>query len=132
MDQTDFPKYRIEGSVIKNLKSYGRIATALDLHDTVVLPMELNEDENFLAGLPAKDRITLFANAGCALTCPSRTCYVSMSKYNKTGSGELVCSQPLKQRDTRGMVDFDLTRLRELGFSRFKLLRARPEGTTGY
>src|SRR5437667_117616 len=83
-------------------------------------------DGDFLARVPEKDRITLFANAGCALICPSRICYVSVSKINKGEGGEFKCSQPLKQRDLRGMVDFDLTRLQDLGFSRFKLLRARP------
>lgn len=128
----DFPQYRIEASVIKNLKSYPRIAEALDLYDTAVLPMELNEDETFLSGLPNKDRITLFANGGCALTCPSHTCYVSFSKFNKTGSGELLCSQSLKARDVRGMLDFDLQHLQALGFSRFKVLRERRGGMTGY
>lgn len=128
----DFPKYRIEASVIKNINSYKRVGAALDLYDTVVLPMELNEDEAFLSGLPAKERITLFANAGCALTCPSKICYVSISKYNKQMQGEFMCSQPLKQRDMLGMIDFDLERLQSLGFSRFKLLRSRPNGQTGY
>ncbi len=128
----DFPKYRIEASVIKNLKSYGKIGKALDIYDTVVLPMELNEDHNFLKGVPNKERITLFANAGCALTCPSKICYVAMSKINKTGAGEQQCSQTLKEREARGMVDFDLSRLQDLGFSRFKVLRSRPGGMTGH
>ena len=128
----DFPKYRIEASVIKNLNSYARVGAALDLYDTVVLPMELNGDTAFISGLPNKERITLFANAGCALTCPSKICYVSISKYNKTGDGEFKCSQPLKQRDMLGMIDFDLNALQALGFERFKLLRSRPGGQTGY
>ena len=128
----DFPKYRIEASVIKNLKSYGKISRAFDIYDTVVLPMELNEDLDFLKGVPNKERITLFANAGCALTCPSKICYVAMSKINKTGVGEQQCSQTLKEREARGMVDFDLAQLQELGFNRFKVLRSRPGGMTGH
>lgn len=128
----DYPKYRIEASVIKNLNSYERVGAALALYDTLVLPMELNDNDAFLTGLPCKDRITLFANAGCALTCPSKICYVSISKFNKTGTGEVMCSQPLKQRDMRGMVDFDLKRLREMGFNRFKLLRSLPGGMTAH
>ncbi|MFT3726502.1 MAG: hypothetical protein QM759_01560 [Terricaulis sp.] len=128
----DFPQYRIEGSVIKNLKSHDRIVEALEIYDTVVLPMELNEEEDFLRATPKKEQVTLFANAGCALTCPSKICYPSFSKFNKTLSGDLLCSQTLKERDARGMVDFDLERLTELGFSRFKLLRERPGGMTGH
>lgn len=119
----DYPHYRIEASVIKNLKTYDRIAKALDLYDTAVLPMDLCEDDAFLAGLPDKDRITLFANAACALTCPSKICYRSISKFNRDGDGELLCSGHMKSREFRGMVDFDLKRLNALGFTRFKVLR---------
>lgn len=128
----DFPTYRREASVIKNLKTHDRISAALDLYDTVVLPMELNKDEEFLANTPSKDRITLFGNAGCALTCTSRVCYVSISQYNKTGSGQLRCSRGHKQRELRGMVDFDLQRFQQLGFSRFKMLRGVPGVPSGY
>jgi len=128
----DFPLYRIEASVIKNLKTRERIEEAMDLYDTVVLPMELNDNTGFLEQLTHKDRITLFANAGCALTCPSKICYMSVSKVNKGNGGEFMCSQPLKQRDMRGMVDFDLGHLQSLGFSRFKLLRSKNSGMTGF
>lgn len=124
----DFPHYRIEASVIKNLRNNARIEEAMKLYDTVVLPMELNEDEDFLATVPEKQRVTLFANAGCALTCPSRICYVSISRINKGKGGQFKCSQSLKEREQRGMVDFDLERLQALGFS---LLRARADGLTG-
>jgi hypothetical protein len=128
----DFPKYRIEASVIKNLKTPARIAAALELYDTAVLPMELNDELDLLAGLADKPRITLFANAGCALTCPSRICYASVSRLNKGQGGEFKCSQPLKERELRGMVDFDLERYVAMGFDRFKVLRARPGGLTGH
>jgi len=118
----DYPSYKIEASVIKNLKTYDRIAAALELYDTAVLPMELCEDHAFLERLPNKDRITLFANGACALTCPSRICYASISKFNKDGASQLLCSQPLKQREMRGVVEFDLNRLQGLGFTRFKVL----------
>lgn len=123
----DFPHYRIEASVIKNLKSYDRIEEALALYDTVVLPMELSENDAFLRGVRDKDRITLFANGGCALTCPSRICYNSISKFNKNFEGELLCSRPLKERANRGIVEFDLGRMQGLGFTRFKVLTPNRE-----
>lgn len=46
--QQDFPKYRIDASVIKNLKTHRKINEALKLYDSVVLPMRLNEDFDFL------------------------------------------------------------------------------------
>ena len=102
------------------------------MYDSAVLPMRLNEDFDFLEKIEAKDRITLFANAGCALTCPSKLCYQSISKINKGKGGEFQCSQPIKHRDLEGMVDFPLQPYIDLGFHRFKLLRARPGRMTGY
>ena len=130
--QEDFPQYRLDASVIKNLKSYKKIDEALTLYDSVVLPMRLNEDLDFLAKIEDKDRIVLFANAGCALTCTSKLCYLSISKINKGKGGEFECSQPIKDRDLFGMVDFPLEPYIELGFSQFKLLRSRPGGMTGF
>ncbi|MDH3491063.1 MAG: hypothetical protein OEM20_03555 [Gammaproteobacteria bacterium] len=128
----DFPGYRIDASVIKNIKTHKKIAAAMELYDSVVLPMPVNEDLAFLGEIENKDKITLFANAGCALTCPSRICYPSISKLNKGRGGEFQCSQSIKDRDMLGMVDFPLRPYIELGFHRFKLLRARPGSITGF
>jgi hypothetical protein len=128
----DFPAYKIDASVIKNIKTHRKINEALDLYDTVVLPMRLNEDFAFLEKIDDPDRITLFANAGCALTCPSKLCYKSISIMNKGEGGEFKCSQPIKKRDLEGMVDFPLKPYIDRGFHRFKLLRARPGSMTGF
>ena len=102
------------------------------MYNSIVLPMRLNEDFDFLEKIETKDRITLFANAGCALTCPSKLCYVSLSKINKGKGGKFQCSQMFKERELEGMVDFPLQPYIDRGFHRFKLLRARPNGMTGY
>ncbi len=128
----DFPKYRIEASVIKNISTHQKIQESMNIYDTVVLPMKLNFDHEFLRKVGNKKRVTLFGNAGCALTCPSKICYPSMSKINKFQGGEFKCSQTTKYRDNIGMVDFDLHELANLGFSRFKMLRSRPGGLTGF
>jgi hypothetical protein len=128
----DFPQYRLEASVIKNIDSLAKIDKAAGIYDTIILPMSANEDEAFLASIGNKTRITLFANAGCALTCPAKICYPSISKANKTGDKSLFqCSQRLKSRELLGMQDFDLDQLERLGFHRFKLLRARAGNITG-
>ena len=128
----DFPDYRLDASVIKNVKSREKIEDAWELYDSVVLPMSMNEDLEFLETLEDKDKITLFANAGCALTCPSKICYVATSKANKGEEPGPVCSQDLKAREMHGMVDFPLEPYIKLGFHRFKLLRARPGAVTGF
>jgi len=128
----DFPLYRLDGSVIKNIKTHRKIDEALKLYDSVVLPMRLNEDLDFLQKVEAKERIILFANAGCALTCPSHLCYRSVSTLNKGEGGKFQCSQSMKTRDLYGMVDFPLQPYVDLGYRQFKLLRTRPGSMTGY
>lgn len=128
----DFPRYRLDASVIKNVNTLRKLESALQIYDSVVLPMPSNEDIDLLRAVPDKDRVILFANAGCAFTCPSRICYVSFSELNKFKGGEPRCSQDLKEREAFGMIDFALEPLVELGYRHFKLLRARPGGQTGF
>lgn len=77
-------------------------------------------------------RLRSLANAGCALTCPSKLCYLSISKINKGQGGEFKCSQAIEKRELLGMVDFPLQPYIDLGFHRFNLFRARPSGVTGF
>jgi hypothetical protein len=130
--RAEYPKYRLDASVIKNIKTYRKIDQALEIYDSVVLPMRLNEDLEFLDKVEQKERIILFANAGCALTCPSKLCYISISEINKGEGGEFQCSQPIKERELYGMVDFPLDPYIEMGYRQFKLLRSRPGGMTGF
>ncbi len=131
--RADFPEYRLEASVIKNINTLEKVDEAFELYDTVILPMTSNDDEAFLKAIENKKNITLFANAGCAYTCPSKICYPSISKANKVGDNSLfTCSQRMKERNTIGMYDFDLDYLQSLGFERFKLLRPRPGNQTGF
>jgi hypothetical protein len=131
--RSDFPDYHLEASVIKNITTLKGIDDAAKIYDTVVLPMSCNEDEPFLKTIEDKSIIRLFSNAGCALTCPSKMCYPSVSKANKVKDPTLFqCSQKLKNRELLGMIDFDLDYLQELGFEKFKMLRSRIGGMTGH
>ena len=123
----DFPEFKIEASIIKNLNDKKKIDESLELYDTVVLPTSLNEDLEFLDKLDEKHRITLFAFAGCGVNCPSKVCYPSISKFNKfNGYTDFECSRTLKEREFRGKVTFDLSIYEKMGFSRFKLIE--PSG----
>ncbi|MCC7413591.1 MAG: hypothetical protein IT495_18405 [Gammaproteobacteria bacterium] len=129
----EFPDYRIDASVIKNINKLDKLDKALAVYDGVVLPMSANEDDAFLASIVAKHRITLFANAGCAFTCPARTCYVSVSRINKGDTRQpFVCSQSTRERELLGMIEFALLPLVNQGFRSFKLLRPAPGMMTGY
>jgi len=128
----DYSRYRIEASVIKNIDTHEKIAQALDLYDTVILPMWLNVHEDFLNDINCKDRITLFANAGCAFNCPAKICYHAISKMNKFTGVPSNCSKNTIPRQVLGMIDFNIAKLSEMGFRRFKLLRVKPGGITGF
>jgi hypothetical protein len=128
----DYPLYKRDASVIKNINNKRKLDKALKIYDSVVLPMPCNEDFDFLKSIEDKDRITLFANAGCAMTCPARICYASFSEFNKFKGADILCSQSMKERESFGMIDFKLEPLVQLGFRHFKLLRSRPGGQTGF
>jgi hypothetical protein len=129
----DYPNYNLEASVIKNIDTYEKINESLDLYDTVILPMRLNLNYEFLDKIADKQRITLFANAGCAFNCPAKICYQAISGMNKyTGKAQFRCSKAIIPREELGMIDFNLEKLSSMGFKRFKLLRAMPGGITGF
>jgi hypothetical protein len=128
----DFPNYEIEASVIKNINSLHKLDKMLDVYNTIVLPMPSNDDLDLLTNIEDKSRVRLFANGGCAYTCPARICYRSISDANKYQGSELRCSSTIKEREMKGMLDFDIQQLSSLGYHKFKLLRARPGSGTGY
>jgi len=94
--------------------------------------MVSNDDLDFLSSIEDKKRIRLFANGGCAYTCPSKICYRSQSKLNKFKGGDFKCSQLIKERELMGMIDFDLKVFIDMGYTKFKLLRSRPGLMTGF
>jgi hypothetical protein len=145
----DFPDYQVEASILKEIDTHDKIERALDLYDTVILPMNLNYNHKFLESVRHKERITLFGNAGCALTCPDRICYRVISETNKKLATQNLlrrgitfmfrlgfpidwCTYRLHPRKLKGMVDFDLDELYSLGFSRFKMLREHKQRRTGH
>jgi len=121
----DFPLYRIEASAVKNINTHKKIEKALDYYDSVVLPAMMNNDLGFLNKVDCKSNVVLFANAGCAYNCTSRICYSYFSKQNKYDHyNEFLCSKRVLEREELGMVDFDLNVFKQMGYARFKVLRA--------
>jgi hypothetical protein len=145
----DFPLYKIEASILKEIDSIGKINKTFELYDTIVLPMNVNYNLELLQSIKQKERITLFGNAGCALTCPNRICYDYISKANKTlGNSSSItrliyyyyaffirrkwCMHKIKPRNLHGIIDFDIDKFYKMGFTRFKMLREHPGRKTGY
>jgi len=145
----DYPLYQVEASLLKEVKTIEEINHALSLYDTVVLPMNLNSNHALLKSIEQKNRITLFGNGGCALSCPKRICYEYISKRNKVLTTTNVlfrllyfwyyfvlhrkwCLNIIEPRKLRGLKDFNLDGFAEMGFSRFKMLRAHAARKSGY
>jgi hypothetical protein len=118
----DFPKFTLHASMIKKLDSKERILRGLETYDRVVVPMDRNDDDEFLESLTHKDRIVLFGNAGCAYTCPSRTCYVGISQDNQSRPITGHCSQTTVARQSLGHVLFDINKFVDMGYRHFKLI----------
>ncbi len=131
--RTDFPLFKIEASVINCITTQDDITNSLVLYDSIILPMSYSSSPELLVNLTPKDRIVLFGNAGCAYNCPNKLCYkyISDSIFFGKASG-YNCSQSINIRPKLGFIEFDLDRLIAIGYSRFKLLRKIPTGTTGY
>jgi len=122
----DFPLYILKASLIKDLNTYEKVEEAFRIYDFVVVPMEMNDDDNFLNSLPNKDRVIVFANANCAYNCSSRICYSAISKkFMQKSLPAQTCSVDILPRDQLGHIFFDLKKLVKLGFTHFKLV---PDG----
>ena len=119
----DYSDYTLEASVIKQTQ-FSEIDKVLDLYDRLHLPMHLNDNEEELKKIKQKDRIVLFANAGCAYGCKSQICYPSVAAVNRTGDVHLYrCSQMFNlTKEPSEMKVFDMKKLNSLGFFNFKVL----------
>lgn len=121
----DFPKYELKASIIKNINSIKLLDEALEVYDYITLPMDKNDDDEFLKQIQAKDRVILFANAACAYNCPDRTCYLGFSQQNRGEKPTSFCSKGKIKRKDLGYVYFDVDKLSSLGFNYFKLIPQR-------
>ena len=131
MIRKDFPLYSLRASIIKNLNTLEKVKKAFGLYDDVVIPMDMNDDDEFLEGLPGKDRIMLFANAACAYTCPARTCYAAISKYNRRLVTGKSCTKERQGTLDQGNYFFNVEKFHQMGFSSFKLIPVLLDSLTG-
>ena len=136
----DFPKYEIEISAVVDIKTEAQLvkATESKLFDTIVLPICMNDDIDFLKNIKDKDQIRLFMNAECSYTCPHKVCYGTISQINngrlesvdENGHTLMKCSHwdlGMPRTFYDDDVDwanfyFDKSKFDALGFSKYKLV----------
>ncbi|MCX7180883.1 MAG: hypothetical protein NTX56_19650 [Proteobacteria bacterium] len=130
--RNDFPEFEIEASVIHQVRTVDRLPRLDEIFDIVVLHPCLNDQADVLSTIERKDRIRLFANAGCMYRCPTMECYKTFSANNRGESVPYACSQQ-HVPGFHAQVNFhtfDVDQLVALGFRKFKKLRSK--GITGY
>ena len=130
----DFPKYRIEASCIQDIVDIPRLEKklSLGLYDTIVLPIHMNDETEFLDNIKDKDKIRLFLNVECSYTCPKKVCYGTTSKINagKRDVDKMLCSfydldMPrtfYKDEINWNTFYFDKLKFDKMGFNKYKLL----------
>ena len=121
--KVNFPLYKLEASVIKNIHTLEEIDTVLQKYDTVTLPMYCNDLPELLTSITDKSRIRLFANCRCAYKCKTFVCYDAISKFNAKVTEPFdpaPCKNPNKSPEDYG--EFDVEKLITMGFNNFKLI----------
>ncbi len=132
--KNDFPKYKIEASAVFDITTKEKLQQKIDskLYDTIVLPICMNDDINFLKDIKNKGQIRLFMNAECSYTCPKKVCYGTMTKINRgrVEADAMKCSHyDLNMPRTKydDLIDwnnfyFDKKEFDRMGFKNYKLV----------
>lgn len=125
--RNDFPKYQLEASIIKRIRTMEQLDRALELYDSV-LPEHGSADWAFqiedLKKIKDKDRIILFGAMGCEWHCHTKRCYLIHSLQNKVLDSEKVyaCCREVRMDDGIDRRPRDMRQTYyDLGFHRFKL-----------
>ena len=92
--KNDFPDYELEASCIQAIETHEKLEEKLklNLYDTIVLPIHMNDDFEFLKTLKNPSKIRLFLNAECSYSCPKKVCYGTTSKINYGENRKMMCS----------------------------------------
>ena len=128
----DFPDYEIEASCIQDIVTPDKLKKKISLgvYDTIVLPIHMNDDIEFLKKIKDKEQIRLFINAECSYTCPKKVCYNLTAKINAGTEEKMQCSfWDLRLERTFYNDDinwseyyFDKSKFDKMGFSKYKLV----------
>jgi hypothetical protein len=129
----DFPKYKLEASVIKEISNVEDIKSALEIYDTVVPFHQAFNTAEKLKTIPLniRNKVRLFITLNCAYTCSNRMCYKTFSKGNlDRPKFKFACSQ-MFERTKPDFIDksylFNYKAIEDLGFTKFKLVPMHRE-----
>lgn len=120
----DFPNYKLEASVIKNINTIDKIKKACELYDTIVPdPKWLNENIDVIPE-NLRNKIRVFLAVRCLYDCTSRICYPSVSRFNINNSAPLRCSKMIMQNFPTKVFTyrFNVNDYLVRGYSKFKMI----------
>jgi hypothetical protein len=130
--KNDFPDYQIEASCIQDIVDTEKLEQkiSLEVYDTIVLPIHMNDDVKFLKSIKDKEKIRLFLNVECSYLCPKKVCYGTTSKINIGEKDKMMCSFwdfGLERTFYKDHIDwnnfyFDKSKFDKIGFTKYKLL----------
>ena len=132
--KNDFPDYQIEASCIQDIVDTEKLEQkiSLEVYDTIVLPIHMNDDVKFLKSIKDKEKIRLFLNVECSYSCPKKVCYGTTSKINvgEKKQKEFKCSFwdfGLERTFYKDHIDwnnfyFDKSKFDKIGITKYKLI----------
>jgi len=129
--RNDYPRYTLEASMIKNIKTLEGIEQALTLYDLVTLRMTQNDDVELLQAIPDKHRIVLFANSKCEYHCEMPCLQPFSQRMKAKQETRLRCWRKEKGLPIAPYMEFELEDARFDGFTLFKLEPEYVDHTVG-
>ena len=128
----DFPDYEIEASCIQDVADNKKLEKKISLgvYNTIVLPIHMNDDIEFLESIKDKEKIRLFLNVECSYSCPKKVCYGTTSRINKGTTTKMQCSfydLHLPRTFYNDEINwnnfyFDKSKFDKIGISKYKLV----------
>jgi len=116
----DFPDLTVRASMIKHCNTAEKIDKALQVYDYVTLPVYLS-DNDILREISQKERVIIFANAGCAYSCKYHACYeVFSARIRGEPNKGYPCSSKMGEIKKPVYQEFDLSSPMYDGYEWFK------------
>ena len=127
--RSDFPKYRIKASCIRNPRTIESVYRTLEIFDELALQTNAIKNKTFIRSIPPelRDRVILFGNSGCLFNCAKPICYPSISRQFAGISIDYQCTNKDNQKHFENFYWFNYEDSELFdGFNNIKLVLPQP------
>lgn len=128
--RNDFPKYRLENSIIRGARSIQDIKDRLALYDFIVPDQKIFDLEMDWSALSSDEmaRLRLFMTHFCVYDCPAKACHKQFSEVNYKIQNSSVAEESRLIPDMCGgtgwgaipKTEMDISKYLEAGITNFK------------